>query len=212
MMNENVIIEKDADISVSLKCHGDNELFYMLKEEIEITVSSLKRAAAIWKELKRRGYEMKGIETGVANYLSDISSGKLLPEAVIRCAGQKTLLKNIRSVDLKTQNELLLNGATIVEISGNGYNEKIVPLHELNTKEVRVLFDKNKIRKAGEQIDFLEKEKNRKKRRKTLNVNVEFERGEYDLLKKLAMKLGRKIPDLLHDMAMNALSEQIGNC
>jgi len=107
-----------------------------LAEAVEITAHHVARMALAWRELERRGEDLSALRTGMGAYLSAVAAGRLLPEAVVRLAGNRTALRAIALLSLDEQQRLLAAGAVQIKDTAEP-----VPLHRLRQTEISRAFD-----------------------------------------------------------------------
>ncbi|OWY39355.1 hypothetical protein CEK28_08525 [Xenophilus sp. AP218F] len=129
----------------------------MLREElaksIELSARHLMRLAAIWMELERRGEDLSDLRVGLAAYLPHIAAGQLSADAVLRFAGQRTLLNMVATLPIDEQQRLARGGAVklLTQNPDGDIVEIDTPAHALTAAQVRQVFDQGKIRTPAEQ-------------------------------------------------------------
>lgn len=117
-----------------------DELRKMLAAEIEITAQHIAKMALVWAELERRGEDMSGLRSGIARYLPAIAARRLLPEAVVRLAGNTVALRAISGLVLNEQRRVLERG-TIDVVREEGGGTLAVPITELSQGDARRAID-----------------------------------------------------------------------
>lgn len=127
---------------------GDNsDLAPMDKDQLQIEFASalritkggLLRAAAIWRIFQERGYDLSELRQGIAGVVSQIASGLLTPEAVIKFLGMATHLNAIRHFSPPEQIELV--HGRLLEVVDPVQPEIVVekPFDKLTAAEVRAV-------------------------------------------------------------------------
>jgi hypothetical protein len=140
----------------------DNISTQALREELarSLTLSALHlvRLAAIWSELERRGEDLTDLRSGLAVYLPMIASGRLDAEAVVRFAGNRSLLHQLLTLPIEEQRRLAQGGTVPVAIqdSGGGYRVAQTPAYLLTARLAQRVFGDGHIRPPAEQAVFLE--------------------------------------------------------
>jgi hypothetical protein len=110
--------------------------------QIEVTARSVERLALIWRELEARGEDMSVLRTGIATYLPAVASGRLVPEAVVRLAGNRSTLRAVSCLAPDEQRRVL--SAEHVAIAAMVDGKRTVtnkPLHLLTPVEASRAFD-----------------------------------------------------------------------
>lgn len=114
--------------------------------------------AAIWGELEKRGEDLSDLRTGLAVYLPQIAAGRLDAEAVVRFAGQPTVLRSLSGLPLQRQ-QALAKGEPVRVLTAavdGSYTEAELPAYTLTAAQARMVFDGDKIRSPEEQRATLE--------------------------------------------------------
>ena len=113
-----------------------------LSRQLEITAEHVARLALIWRELERRGEDLSSLRSGLASYLPAVASGRLVPEAVVRLAGNKSALRTIAMLAPDEQRRLLASGTVAVASMTEGTRTvRQVPLHLLTPNEAARVID-----------------------------------------------------------------------
>lgn len=129
-----------------------------LAKSLTFSAQHLAYLATIWAELERRGEDLSDLRTGLAVYLPQIAAGRLDAEAVIRFAGQPTVLRSIAGLPLERQ-QALAHGEPIkvLTVDEHGrFEPSEVPAYALTASQARMVFDGDKIRSSDEQRAILE--------------------------------------------------------
>lgn len=166
----------------SLKNLSTDELKQKLGGLLKITADTLKEASFVWAELELRGEDLSALKQGLLAFLPDIADGYLDPNVLIQCAGNKTLIKELRQLSLDEQKKLLTNGITVVEINHlNKTIKKNISLSELKIHEFRLAYKGRERRSVSEQVKVLNYSPNKTiKRVDQLGVSMDS-----DLVKKV---------------------------
>jgi hypothetical protein len=132
------------------------ELRAELAQSLGLTARHLLHLAAVWKELENRGEDLSDLRSGIGAYLPAIAAGTVLPETVVRYAGQPTLLRAVAALTPHEQHRLAEGGTVpLVVASGSGYTPRMLPAHALTAPQVRQVFGDRSIRNEAEQIALL---------------------------------------------------------
>jgi hypothetical protein len=97
--------------SVALEKIDTQTLKNALSEALRLTAEHLLRLSLIWAELERRGEDLSALKTGIGVYLSKIAAKRLLPEVVVRYAGEPGIINRLSSYDPAIQQTVLDGGA-----------------------------------------------------------------------------------------------------
>ncbi|MDR2128079.1 MAG: hypothetical protein LBP52_03295 [Burkholderiaceae bacterium] len=128
-----------------------------LAQSLTFTAKHLVGLAMIWAELERRGEYLDDLKIGLAVYLPQIAAGKLDADAVIRFAGQPTILKSIAGLPINEQREIA-NGKPleVLTITPSGVFEPVaLPAYSLTAAQARQVFTGERIRSAEQQKALL---------------------------------------------------------
>lgn len=129
-----------------------------LAQSLTMSAQHLAYLAAVWGELEKRGEDLSDLRTGLAAYLPQIAAGRLDAEAVIRFAGQPTVLRSIAGLPLERQ-QALAKGEPVQVLTANAtgeYEAMGLPAYQLTAAQARMVFDGDKIRTPQEQRATLE--------------------------------------------------------
>lgn len=127
-----------------------------LASALGLTARHLLYLAAVWAELERRGEDLSDLRTGIGAYLPLIAAGAVLPETVVRFAGQPTVLRSVSALPPEEQRRLAAGGGVpIVVRSGERYEERQLPAHALTASQARLVFGDRKVRSVAEQVAVL---------------------------------------------------------
>lgn len=129
-----------------------------LAQSLTMTAQHLQHLSMIWAELERRGEDLSDLRTGLAVYMPQIAAGRLDAGAVIRFAGQPTVLKTISGLALDQQQALTRGEpVSVLTVDATGkYATAEMPAYALTAAQARMVFDGNKIRSGEEQRAMLE--------------------------------------------------------
>lgn len=116
------------------------QLYVAFRDAAEVTARHIVRLAVIWQELERRGEDMTKFRSGLAAYLPAVASGRLVPEAIVRLAGNRTALRAVAALDADTQRQVLEVG-TVSVVREPGRPAESVPLQHLKPVEVNRAID-----------------------------------------------------------------------
>lgn len=129
-----------------------------LAQSLTLSAKHLAHLAIIWGELERRGEDLSDLRTGMAVYLSQIAAGRLDAEAVVRFAGQPTVLRSLAGLPLERQQALAKGEPVrVLTVDADGqYTSADMPAYTLTAAQARMVFDGDKIRSPDEQRATLE--------------------------------------------------------
>ncbi|UXY13856.1 hypothetical protein N8I74_11035 [Chitiniphilus purpureus] len=124
-----------------------------LAKILQVSAKQLIYLAAVWAELERRGEDMSELRSGMGQYLPMIAAGTIDAEAVVRHAGNKTLLKALATLPASQQRALVADGhIRVIEMGAGGEPvERLLPLGSLRSAEVKRLIRGGRVLSADEQ-------------------------------------------------------------
>lgn len=128
-----------------------------LARAMTLSAQHLAHMATIWAELERRGEDLSDLRIGLASYLPLIAAGQLDAEALVRFAGQKTLLRHIATLPRHEQHRLAMGGTVpvlVLDATGEPVEQQL-PANYLTAHQVRQVFDDARIRSVAEQRNLL---------------------------------------------------------
>lgn len=121
-----------------------------LARSIDLTVHSIARLGAIWRELEARGEDLSDLRTGLAAYLPLVAAGKLHPEAVVRYAGHTMLLRYISRLPTERQ-VAMARGERIAVVDDTDGSQHKVQVDEIPAKLLPSVFGVEGLRSVAEQ-------------------------------------------------------------
>lgn len=125
-----------------------------LYDAIGVTVSAIRRVAAIWTELERRGEDLSDVRFALAGYMRAVQAGRLLPEAVAQLAGRRRTLDAVASLPVEEQRRLIKGEA--IEVAGMDRVRRKT-LDEMTFPEIARVIRDGMIRTADEQRASIER-------------------------------------------------------
>lgn len=153
MTKNNIALLDQSQIQAA----STEELRSQLAQSLTVTAQSLAYLSSIWKELTQRGEDLSSLRGGLATYLPQIANGELAAEAVVRYAGQRMLLRALSGMPLAAQRELVESGEVqhvAIDREGSPVTSTI-PLHNLSSTDVAIVFDDGRVRTTEEQYHLL---------------------------------------------------------
>jgi hypothetical protein len=127
-----------------------------LADAIGHTAKHLLRLALIWAELERRGEDLSDLRSGLGTYLPLIASGAVLPDVVVRFAGNNSLLRAVASLPVGEQRRLADGEPVLLAVrQGDTITHRMLPAHALTAVQVRQVFGDRRVRTETEQIAIL---------------------------------------------------------
>lgn len=129
-----------------------------LARSLTMTAQHLAYLASIWHELERRGEDLSDLRTGLAVYLPRIAAGQLSADAVLRFAGQPTVLRNVATLPIDMQMHLAKGGPVrvLTATQSGDYDSLEIPASAMTAAQARLLITDGKIRSPEEQRAQLE--------------------------------------------------------
>ena len=151
-----------------------------LAQSLTMTAQHLHLLSLIWAELEKRGENLDDLRTGLAVYMPQIAAGRLDANAVIRFAGQPTVLKSLAMLPIDEQAQLA-SGKVIDVLTVNAegqYDNTPMPAYALTAAQARMIFNGDKILSVQEQRAKLEAARVSKKMRvKAGTCRVRYDAG-----------------------------------
>lgn len=145
---------------VALSNLSTEELRQELHSAIGLTARAIAKVAAIWEELTRRGEDLSDVKFALRDYMRDVASGRLLPEAVALLAGRVRTLRLVSELPVETQRSLVAGESVdLLGVDGTVIKKNIAELswtesarvmrdgHLLSTAEQKVSLDRMKLPK-----------------------------------------------------------------
>lgn len=135
-----------------------DELKAALADCLRVTVDGLRMAAVYVRELESRGEDLAALKVSMMKYLRLIAYGQMLPEVVVRYAGQPLLLNIIGSLPVPDQGRLAAGDSVkmVTYTSDGQLTHRMVDPRELHPAQMRQVFDKGSIRSESEQVVWLD--------------------------------------------------------
>lgn len=193
-----------ADTShLEISALSTEQLYSALRDAAEVTARSIVKMAAIWLELERRGEDMSKSRSGLAAYLPAVASGRLVPEAIVKLAGNRTALRAIACLDADTQRQVLEAG-TVAVVREEGAAPVQIQLQHLKPAEVNRAIDgvNGRIIPPAEQSV---REKPRRMVQYMARVLVPLTDAERQALQKHATARGKSAADLVRETLRDAM-------
>lgn len=127
-----------------------------------------------------------------------IASRRLDAEAVVRFAGNRSVLSAVATLPLEEQRQLAKGGTVpVVSACDDGqYITQKIPASNLKPSQVKLVFDAGRIRPASEQQTLIKPSKQQTRKR---TVPVKFAEEEHRALKIMAAETGKTIPEIILD-------------
>ena len=139
--------------SAALDAIPTETLFAELHKAIEVTAAHLQKIANIWRELQRRGEDLRELRSGLWAYMPSIAAGKLRAETVVKFAGNASLLRAISTLPAEDQDKLLADQTVSVAVMQDGDRRTIwLKAPHLSVRQMRQVFGGGSIVPADKQI------------------------------------------------------------
>lgn len=156
-MNE-LIQPQAVPTAFVLSAMSTQQLRANLAQSLTMTAQHLQHLSMIWAELEKRGEDLSDLRTGLAVYMPQIAAGRLDAQAVIRFAGQPTVLKSVAMLSIEEQHQIA-NGKPVRVLTVNAqgeYEDAEMPAYTLTAAQARMVFAGEKLRSPAEQRAMLE--------------------------------------------------------
>jgi hypothetical protein len=132
-----------------------------LKAELAALVGlgarALLLAAQRWASLERKGVDLSDLRGGLFPYLPLIGCGAVLPELVVRFAGNLSLLHTLSAYPVEVQRRLADGEPIPVAVREAGrVTFAMLPAHALSSEQRRVALGEKGLRTEGEQRAIIE--------------------------------------------------------
>lgn len=188
-----------------LSAISTEDLRAALSQAIGVTARTLGRLALIWQELEARGEDMSALRGGgLFFYLPLIAAGQLAPEAVVRCAGQATLLKHLASLPLEEQRDVLDRGLPLADVVNDTVVTHHKALEEVSITDIRRAFVGDRLRTIPEQTRMLAPSQRRSAApdARAVILKVRLSKEEYAGLRRRAAASGQQTPTFARDVLL----------
>lgn len=158
MSNELATLATRMPTPYELGAMSTQQLRAELAQSLTISARHLAYLATIWGELEKRGEDLSDLRTGLAVYLPQIAAGRLDAEAVIRFAGQPTVLRSIAMLPTSEQRALATGKpVSVLTVNAHGeYESAEMPVYTLTAAQARLVFAGERLRTPAEQRATLE--------------------------------------------------------
>lgn len=180
------------------------QLESLLGKLIQRTAEAVLQMAAVWMELERRGRDMSALKAGIGQFLPAVAEGRLLPEAVVRFAGNSRTLSALMTMSHEAQRRTMALGYIEVVRTSTSPPEK-VPLRRVTREDITRAVDPIR-------GDIIEPAKQRAPavRSKPSNalsreITARFTEAEYAEFQAEAARCRKSSSDLLRQLAMRAI-------
>ncbi|MFB2530731.1 hypothetical protein ACEYYA_01020 [Paracoccus sp. p3-h83] len=169
-----------------------------LAQAIGITARSLAYLATIWAELQRRGEDLSALRGGgLFTYLPEIAAGRLLPELVVRCAGQAMLLRTLGTLPIEEQRRAMRDGITVASLSETGgIDAHQIPLEQVGIAEIRQALGAGYVRPVAQQVALLSNDRSKRTQPTGLRtITLRVTAAEHDAVVRRARAEGMRSPN-----------------
>ncbi|SMF80671.1 hypothetical protein [Pseudobacteriovorax antillogorgiicola] len=182
---------------------------------LEVTADHLNYLASIWQELETRGEDLSDLRSSLSVYIKMIAHKKIDAHAVVEFAGQKTLLNALSGLPLDQQKSLLETKRVDV-LNRETLTKEKVPLAELSSADVNMVFGGGKIRSIAEQKSLVTSiakpaKKGRRQPRKITKVGMDIERNVIEVNEgRTRIDLDAICSTLKHNLTRSELKDRLG--
>lgn len=161
----NIIHATPALPTADLEAMTTEELRRELAQSLQLNARQLLHLAAVWRVLESRGEDLNDLRSGMGAYLPMIASGRLAANAVVKFAGQPTLLRAMLDLPLDQQQEIVNDKPLPVLGLDTAGDTRVthLPAYSLTAAQVRQVFGPARIRDEREQEAVLVQTVTRKK-------------------------------------------------
>ena len=145
------------DVAAQIETMTTAELKEELANGLRVTAASLLKIALVVRELEKRGESLSALRLGVMPYLRLIAAGTLLPEIVVRFAGQPSLIQRLAKLPIAEQRPLASGDPVKIlqRLCGDSYTLVSKDPIALTPTEAKQVFADNHVRQEDEQRDFI---------------------------------------------------------
>lgn len=179
-----------------------------LAQALEVTADNLVWLARLWRELERRGEDLRELRTGLRNFLPLIADGKLDAQAAVQFAGNLTMLRALGSLPIAEQRRIAAGGTVKAVLVRDGeISIKAMRADEMRAGMIRQVFATGRVRSEDEQrliVTTLHPERVKQAGKKQ-RVSVDADR--LTLWRRVAAKRGIGVEALIAQ-TMDAMIEQ----
>lgn len=172
-----------------------------LRDAIGMTEAAIRRVAAIWQELVRRGDDMSDLRFALAPVMRAVDEGELLPALVVAMAGQVRSLQRLALLPISDQ-QRLMEGQEVEIVSADGVKRK--PLSALSWPEMTRVVQGGRILTAEEQRTAAATSKPVTPRKSRV-VQVRLAPSTYEAAAIAAAKAGLRTDDYLRRLIIEAV-------
>ncbi len=172
------MLKKELKIQIEKK--STEALYAELQTQIGITLSSIERLSVIWGVLEKRGEDLSAYKVGILKFISYLPNRKLAPNALLRLAGNETLLRSVMRFPIAMQDELLAKKLTVVRAD----KSVRINLEELKSYEIKNVLDfkNNTIFSPSEQSVLIALDKQSQKKRPFELVTLPIPRHIFEII------------------------------
>jgi hypothetical protein len=153
-----------------LQAMSTEELRGELARSLQLNASQLLHLAAVWRELERRGEDLSDLRSGMGAYLPMIAAGRLDANAVVKFAGQTTILRALIDLPIERQRAIIADTPIdVVVLDAAGESQiKALPAYTLTAAQVRQVFAPGRLRDTKEQEAVLLQTVTRKRKARAI--------------------------------------------
>lgn len=155
--------------TAQLEAMTTEELRQELAQSLQLNARQLLHLAAVWRVLESRGENLDELRRGMGAYLPLIASGRLAADAVVKFAGQATLLRALTDLSIDRQKAIAAGESLrVITLDNNGEPKTVeMPAYALTAAQVRQVFAPGKLRDEKEQAAQLLQSTTRKRKART---------------------------------------------
>lgn len=178
-----------------------------LARALEVTAENLMWMARLWRELDRRGEDLRELRTGLRTFLPLIADGRLDAGAAVQFAGNLTTLRALASLPIQEQRRIAAGGNVPVVMMRDGSPvTRSMKVDDISSRIVKQVFATGRIRSEDEQrviVTTLQPQRTKQERKLT---RVRLGADNVTVWQRLAERRGVSLEDLIAT-AMSPLIE-----
>ena len=127
-----------------------------LARALEVTAENLLWLARLWRELERRGEDLRELRSGIRTFLPLIADGRLDAQTAVQFAGNVIMLRALATLPIKEQKRIAAGGKIdVVMIRDKQPVTRAMRGDDMSVKMIRQVFAAGRTRSEEEQRALL---------------------------------------------------------
>jgi hypothetical protein len=123
-----------------------------LARALEVTAENMVWLARLWRELERRGEDLRELRTGLRTFLPLIADGRLDAQAAVQFSGHLMMLRTLATMPIEEQRRLAAGGTIPVVVIRDGEPiTRRLKADDISTRMIKQVFAPGRIRSEDEQ-------------------------------------------------------------